>query len=151
MFVGFQVHAYTKSPRKNLLSTPKFLFFDLGVRHAAAGLRPSPEIVAVDPGSFFEQWVGIELWKRLQYLGEGALHHLRTRDGAEIDYVVEHRGKIIPIEVKWTERPTSADARHVAKLCEEKPRQAPHGYVVCRCARPMRLDDHVTALPWWWL
>jgi predicted AAA+ superfamily ATPase len=151
MFVGFQVPAYTKSPRKNLLSTPKFLFFDLGVRHAAAGLRPSPELVAVDPGAFFEQWVGIELWKRLQYLGEGALHHLRTRDGAEIDYIVEHRGKIIPVEVKWTERPSAADARHVAKLCEEKPRQAPHGYVVCRCSRPLRLTDHVTALPWWWL
>ncbi|MBI2895387.1 MAG: ATP-binding protein [Deltaproteobacteria bacterium] len=149
MFVGFRAQAYTNSVRKNLLSTPKFVFFDLGVRHAAAGLRPSADIVAVDPGSFIEQWVGIELWKRLQYLREGALHHLRTKDGAEIDWVVEHRGKIIPIEVKWTERPTAADARHLVTLCEEKPRQAPHGYVVCRCSRPLRLHERVTALPWW--
>jgi len=41
MFVGIRVPAYAKSPRKNLLSTPKFIFFDLGVRHAAAGLIPS--------------------------------------------------------------------------------------------------------------
>ncbi len=40
MFVGIRVPAYSKSPRKNLLSTPKFMFFDLGVRHAAAGLNP---------------------------------------------------------------------------------------------------------------
>jgi predicted AAA+ superfamily ATPase len=43
MFVGIRVPAYAKSPRKNLLSTPKFLFFDLGVRHAAAGMNPSPD------------------------------------------------------------------------------------------------------------
>ncbi|MCX6922059.1 MAG: AAA family ATPase, partial [Verrucomicrobia bacterium] len=30
MFVGIRVPAYARSPRKNLLSTPKFLFFDLG-------------------------------------------------------------------------------------------------------------------------
>jgi predicted AAA+ superfamily ATPase len=41
MFVGIRIPAYTRSPRKNLLSTPKFLLFDLGVRHAAAGLTPS--------------------------------------------------------------------------------------------------------------
>jgi predicted AAA+ superfamily ATPase len=72
------------------LSTPKFLFFDIGVRHAAAGLRASREIVRVNPGVFFEQWVGIELWKRVQYLGEGRLHYSRTRDGMEVDYIVEH-------------------------------------------------------------
>jgi predicted AAA+ superfamily ATPase len=74
MFIGFRVPVYSGSKRKNLLSTPKFLFFDLGVRHAAAGLKPSPEIVKVNPGLCFEQWVGVELWKRLQYLGEGRLH-----------------------------------------------------------------------------
>ena len=50
MFVGLRVPAYSKSLRKNLLSTPKFLFFDLGVRHAAAGLNPAPELVRANPG-----------------------------------------------------------------------------------------------------
>lgn len=68
MFVGFRVPVFTKSPRKKLLSTPKFLFFDLGVRHAAAGLTPSGDLVNASPGPLLEQWVGIELWKRLQYL-----------------------------------------------------------------------------------
>src|ERR1019366_4645357 len=58
MFVGLRVPAYSKSPRKNLLSTPKFLFFDLGVRHAAAGLNPAPELVRANPGPVFEQWGG---------------------------------------------------------------------------------------------
>jgi uncharacterized protein len=148
MFLGFRVPAFSGSPRKNLLSSPKFLFADLGVRHAAAGLRPSPDLVAVNPGPLLEQWVGIELWRRLQYLGEGALHHLRSKDGAEIDYIVEHDGSLTPIEVKWTTRPTPGDARHVRAFLAEKPRRASHGFVICRCRHPMKLDEHVTALPW---
>ena len=151
MFVGIRVTAYAKSPRKNLLSTPKFLFFDLGVRHAAAGLSPSPELVRVNPGPVLEQWVGIELWNRLQYLGGGRLHHQRTRDGAEVDFIIEQAGNLTPIEVKWTENPTLNDARHLLTFLDEKSKDAKHGYVICRCPRPLRLHDRITALPWFCL
>lgn len=148
MFVGIRVPAYSKSPRKNLLSTPKFLFFDLGVRHAAAGLRPSTETVDANPGPVFEQWVGIELWKRLQYLDEGKLYHLRTRDGAEVDFIIEHGGNLIPVEVKWTENPTVSDARHLLTFLQENKAMAKQGYIICRCPRPLRLHEQITALPW---
>lgn len=151
MFVGLRVPAYAKSPRKNLLSTPKFLLFDLGVRHAAAGLNPAPELVMANPGPVFEQWVGIELWNRLQYLGEGKLYHQRTRDGAEIDFIIERDRKLTPVEVKWTEHPSLNDARHLLAFLDEKPKEAKHGYVVCRCPRPLQLHDKITALPWFCL
>ncbi len=151
MFVGFRVPAYGRSSRKNLLSTPKFLLFDLGVRHTAAGLTPSEALVQADPGPLLEQWVGIELWKRLQYLGDGGLYYQRTRDGAEVDFIVEHGGRLTPIEVKWSEHPTVSDARHVLTFIGEHPRQAHHGYVICRCPRPLQLHDKITALPWFCL
>lgn len=151
MFVGFRVEAFSRSPRKALLSTPKFLFFDLGVRHAAAGLKATPDVVKVNPGPFFEQWVGIELWKRLQYLGEGKLFHLRTKDGAEVDFIIEQGGTLTPIEVKWTERPTLQDARHLLTFLAEHPKQAKRGCIVCRCSRPAQLHEKVTALPWFCL
>jgi uncharacterized protein len=151
MFVGFRIPAFSKSPRKNLLSTPKFLFFDLGVRHAAAGLPPSPDIVKVNPGPSFEQWVGIELWKRLQYLEYGRLHHFRTKDGAEVDYIIERKNTLIPLEVKWTERPTVRDARHLLTFLAEHHGKARRGFVVCRCRRPMQLHEKITALPWYCL
>ena len=129
----------------------QYLHYDLGVRHAAAGLTPSPEIVKVDPGPILEQWVGIELWKRLQYLGQGSLYHQRTKDGAEIDFIVEREGTLIPIEVKWTENPTSQDARHLITFLKEKPQESQQGYVICRCSRPLKLHEQVTALPWFCL
>ena len=151
MFVGFKVQAFSKSARKNLLSTPRFFFFDLGVRHAAAGLRPSRNIVRAVGGPLLQQWVGIELWKRITYLGDGTLFHFRTKDGAEIDFVLERKGQYTPIEVKHTERPTPKDARHVLTFLSENPRRARHGFVVCRVPRPLALHDRVTALPWFCL
>ena len=134
MFVGFHLPAFSRSPRKNLLSTPRFYLFDLGVRHAASGTRPGPDVVLTDPGRFLEHWVIGELWKRLQYLGEGSLHYLRTKDGAEIDAIVEQAGALIPIEVKWTARPGKGDATELERFIGET-RGARHGYVVCRCPR----------------
>ena len=151
MFVGIRVPAFAISPRKNLLATPKFMFFDLGVRHAAAGLNPSPDLVKAHPGPVFEQWVGIELWQRLQYLGAGKLYHQRSRDGAEVDFIIEHSGCLTPVEVKWTENPTVNDARHLLAFIQEKKPAAKHGYVICRCPRPLQLHDHITALPWFCL
>lgn len=151
MFIGFWVPAYSGSKRKNLLSTPKFLIFDLGVRHAAAGLKPSRDTANANPGVFFEQWVGTELWKRLQYLGEGKLHYLRTHDGMEVDFIVEQGGALTPIEVKWTENPGLKDARHLLTFLGDYPRQARHAYIVCRCPRPLRIHEQITALPWFCL
>lgn len=151
MFIGFTVPAWTRSPRKGVLSTPRFFMFDLGVRHAAAGLQLVRATVQANPGPLFEQWVGIELWKRLQYRGRGSLHYLRTKDGAENDFIVEDAGRITPIEVKWSERPTPADARHLRTFLDEHPRQARRGVIVCRCPRPMQIDDRIVAIPWFLL
>ncbi|MBI5382722.1 MAG: ATP-binding protein [Opitutae bacterium] len=148
MFIGFSVPGFSRSPRKNLTSTPRFHFFDLGVRHAAAGLTPGLDAVRADPGRALEQWVGIELWKRIGYLGRGRLHHLRSKDGAEVDFVVELDGQYTPIEVKWTERPDRNDARHVCAFLAEQKNATSLGYVICRVPRPEQLDERVIALPW---
>lgn len=151
MFIGFSVPAFSGSPRKNLLSTPRFCFFDLGVRHAAAGLTPGLDTVKALAGPLFEQWVGIELWKRLQYGHNGRLHHLRTEDGAEVDYVIERDDGLVPLEVKWTERPSAHDARHVRAFLRDHPQRAARGWLVCRCPHPMQLDEKIVALPWFCL
>jgi len=131
-----------------VLSTERFFFFDLGVRHAAAELELATATVRAYPGPIFEQWVGIELWKRLQYLGTGRLNYLRTKGGLEIDFIIERGSKLIPVEVKWTANPTVQDARHLLVFLEEQKNRVAAGFLVCRCKRPMQLHDRVTALPW---
>ena len=151
MFIAFRLPAFSRSQRKNLLSTDRFFFFDLGVRHAAAELPLQPGTVLANPGPVFEQWVGIELWKRLKYLGAGRLHYFRTKGGAEVDFIIEHESALTPVEVKWTENPTIQDARHLLSFLEEHTKEAKQGFIVCRCRRPMRLHDKIMALPWFCL
>jgi len=147
MFLGFELPAFTRSPRKNLLSTPRFFFVDVGLCHAARGVRPSRDVVRVDPGRVFEQWVVAELWKRSRYMDDTQLFYFCTKDGSEIDVVVEQGDRIIPIEVKWTERPSRKDARHLIRFLSES-RTAGEGYIVCRCPRRQRITENVTAVPW---
>jgi predicted AAA+ superfamily ATPase len=151
MFVGFSLPAFSGSARQGVLSTPRFYFFDLGVRHAAAGLPPEPTLVLAHPGPLLEQWVGLELWKRLGYLGEGRLSYFRTKTGVEVDFILEHRGKLLPIEVKWTDRPDLSDARHLSGFLDEHKKVANEGLIICRCPRPLQLAPGIRALPWWML
>jgi predicted AAA+ superfamily ATPase len=150
MFIGFSVPAFSGSTRKYLLSTPKFYFFDNGVRNAAAGLEIGPSIVRSQNGPLFEQWVGQELWKRLGYLKQGRLFHYRTKGGAEIDFVVQKDRHYTPIGIKWTEHPTASDARHMETFLRDMDKKAASGYIICRCAKLMQITDHVKAVPYWW-
>ncbi len=149
MFVGFSVPAYSGSTRKSALSTPRFIFFDLGVRNAAAGLPLVEATVNAQPGPLFEQWVGLQLRRRLSYGGVDGLSYYRTTDGAEIDFIVEHRGELSPIEVKWTENPSPKDARHLKAFIAEHKNRCSRGYIVSRCPYTLALDEKITAVPWW--
>ncbi len=151
MFVGFLLPAYSGSVRQGVLSTPRFYFFDLGVRHVAGGLPPEPTLVLANPGPLLEQWVGIELWKRVGYLGEGKLSYFRTKTGVEVDFILEHQGRLTPIEVKWTDRPDISDARHLLGFLDDHKKVAKEGLLICRCQRPLQLAPNIRALPWWML
>ncbi len=132
MFVGFTVPAFSGSPHKSALTTPRFFFFDNGVRNAAADIPLVESSVNTDPGYFFEHWVAGQLWRELSYTRAGTLLYYRTSDGAEVDFVVQTNRELIPIEVKWTDHPCCA-----------------RGYLVSRCPYMLDLGNHITAIPWW--
>ncbi len=146
--VGLRVRVFGRS-RKRVLQAPRFLLFDLGVRHVLAGLPVDDVLLKLDPGHLFEQWVLAELWYRCQARGRGhALATWTTASGAEVDAIVETPEEAIPVEVKWTDRPTPADARYVETFLDVHPDLARRGYVVCRCPRRQALTQRTTALPW---
>jgi predicted AAA+ superfamily ATPase len=147
-YVGIRIPPFGRS-RKRTLQAPRFLLFDLGVRHVLAELPLGDALLKLDAGHIFEQWVLTELHYRCECLGsEYKLSTWQTATGAEVDAVVETPDATIPIEVKWTEHPSPRDARHVETFLQLHKNTAPHGYVVCRCPRMQKLTDRVTAVPW---
>ncbi|MBI5482257.1 MAG: ATP-binding protein [Deltaproteobacteria bacterium] len=148
-FAGGFVRPYARRARRRLLVTPRFLFFDVGVRNAAAGLPFDAGLLAVEGPALLEQWVGQELRARAAILGRGhEVSFWRTAGGAEVDWVWESPALDVPVEVKWTTRPAPGDARHLHAFLDEHPDRARQGLLVCRCPEPQRLSERVLAVPW---
>ncbi|MFZ2653555.1 MAG: ATP-binding protein [Victivallales bacterium] len=148
-FIGFWLYPYKRSGRKRLLTSPRFYFFDPGVRNAAAEISTDTNILNELGGKLLEEWVGIELYQRAQYAGRGfGVGFWRTVSGAEVDFVWQSPEEDIPIEVKWTENPTSKDARHLEIFLDEYPRLCKKGFIVCRVHRTRQISERITAIPW---
>jgi predicted AAA+ superfamily ATPase len=149
-FVGYRIPAYGAAGRKRVLTTPRFLFYDNGVRNAAARYHFSTDLLKTQMGLLFENWVGQELISRCLYAGRTyRLSFWRTAHGAEVDYVLETSNEAIPIEVKTTESPSLADASCLKLFLKTYPQRARRGFIVCRCRTPRRLADNIEAVPWW--
>jgi predicted AAA+ superfamily ATPase len=148
-FVGHWMPTYGHPSRKRVLKSPRFYLFDLGVRHAAAQLPTSRDLLSLQGGQLLEHWVALELLARASYRGRGhRVSFWRTVDGVEVDFVFESPREDLPIEVKWTERPRTEDARHLETFLDKFESRCRRGLLVCRCEHPQRLSDRVTAIPW---
>jgi hypothetical protein len=124
-FVGHWMPAYSRRVRTRLLTTPRFYFFDLGVRNAAADLPLDARVPDALGGPLLEHWVAQDLIARASYLGRGhRVTFWRTRSGAEVDFIWEAPREEIPIEVKWTARP-APPTRGTSKPSSTSTRTAP--------------------------
>ncbi|MFZ4616106.1 MAG: DUF4143 domain-containing protein [Rectinemataceae bacterium] len=79
----------------------------------------------------------------------GSLSYFRTSDGAEVDFIIEKEGEIIPIEVKWSENPSLKDARHLKAFVTGHSSRCTRGNIVSRCPYVLELNERITAIPWW--
>jgi predicted AAA+ superfamily ATPase len=132
--------------RKKLTKSPRYVFFDLGVRRAAAEESPRPSVREV--GALFEQYVGLELLRAIRQTGRVLhLRFWRDPDGPEVDWIVEGEQTLLPVEVKWSATPSDRDAKHLRTFLAEYPR-ADAAVIVCRAPRRFRIGPGITAVPW---
>jgi predicted AAA+ superfamily ATPase len=77
-----------------------------------------------------------------------AIHHLRDRAGAEVDFVLEGPdGKVAGIEVKASASPSSGDAKHLRWLKEKRGDNMTAGVVLHLGNTAGSLGHGVYALP----
>lgn len=84
--------------RRELTQATKLYFVDLGLRNALRNDFAAELAVRMDAGALFENWAFAELAKRLDLLD--TLGYWRSANGAEVDFVIEHAGEVIGLEVK---------------------------------------------------
>ena len=145
--IAERIEPYTTSKtRKKLIKSPKYLFFDLGLRRLAA--KEQATLPQKYLGNLFEQFIGLELirWTRLQN-SKISLHFWRDPSGPEVDWVLSRNDKLLPIEIKWTETPSFRDAKHLELFLNEYPK-AHKGYVICQTTHNQLLSDKIEAISW---
>lgn len=92
------VRPFIGGKRAEITQTPKVFYLDNGLRNAVAG-GFGPLDQRTDLGKLLENWVFTELHKH--FPEPGAVRYWRTRNGAEVDFVLEPTpGNLIGVEVK---------------------------------------------------
>jgi len=144
--IVFKIEPFLKNASRNLLKSPKYLFFDLGIRQVCAHdtLVPSLE----KQGLLFEHFVGLEIIRIKHILTNSLqLQYWRSYDGPEVDWIIKLADSIVPIEVKLTNTPSIKDAKHLILFLKEYP-QTKKGYIVCLCDFEIEITSEITAISW---
>ena len=139
-----------KLTEKNL----KTIFLDVGLCSRALGLtfnelKQEKELILINSGGIAEQIVGQNLRTILPPYVEPLLYYWHREEkgsNAEVDYVIDQSHEYTPIEVKWTDKPTISDAKHIKKFIEEY--SVKKSYIICRTPHRYKITENITALPW---
>ena len=146
--VGFLLEPFHESVRKRQRGNPKFYFFDTGVQRSlqqTLSVDLKPQTYAY--GAAFEHFVVNEIRRCLVYAkNEFGLSYLCTKDGVEIDLILERPGRPRTlIEIKSTERIKEEDVRSLERIGRDVGR----GESVCLSRDPMaRKIKSVRCFPW---
>jgi predicted AAA+ superfamily ATPase len=132
---------YAVSRTKRLVKSPKVYWADTGLALALAGLDEPT-------GSHLENLlVGDMLAWRETRVPRPEILYWRTHQGAEVDFVLETPGRLVPFEVKATRRLRMADAKHLRTFLAEYPKTASAG-VVLYCGEEVHwLTEDILAVP----
>lgn len=98
-FVAKRVNPYFTSTRAEIRKMPKVYFYDTGLRNFIKDLRDFFSISFKerhDNGALLENFIFSELLKS----DFPNINFWRTKDGAEVDFVLNYKSNIIPIEIK---------------------------------------------------
>jgi hypothetical protein len=135
--------AYAVNRTKRLIKSPKLYWGDVGLgMHIAGAREPS--------GAHFENLVLHDLlcWRDARAERPEVLYW-RTANGAEVDFVIEADGRLLPVEVKATARPRLADAVHLRAFRAEYGKAARAGLLLHTGSMLDWLTPDVLAVPWW--
>lgn len=98
-FILEKITPYFKNVRKEITKSPAVYFYDLGLRNFALGLFG--DIKGAQEYSFlFENFMFHLLREKLK-MSSATIHFWRTKDGAEVDFVINKGKEQIPVEVKY--------------------------------------------------
>ena len=84
--------------RKEITKSPVFYFSDIGLKNFGTG--DFGHISVNHIGHIFENFIYTILHERLEY-SSSEINFWRTKDGAEVDFIIKTGGCTLPVEIKY--------------------------------------------------
>ncbi len=108
-FIIRKVFPYFKNIRKELTKMSTIYFVDLGLKNYAVG-QFGTAVKVLPQGFLFENFIYNNLLEKITNTIL-AIHFWRTKDKAEVDFVLNSSEKVVPIEVKYQSLKKSETSR----------------------------------------
>lgn len=135
---------YSIDTIKRLSKSPKLYFMDTGL---CAWLCSWPTPASLQSGTMSGAILETRVYGQLyRALGSRGLSYYRDSNGAEVDFLLEHSGKIYPMEVKRGSSPTSADLKAVGGITTGNAEMQP-GIVLCTAREMFSIGNGHKAFP----
>jgi len=98
----YLLYPYYKNLGKRLVKSPKLYFNDTGLASYLLGLHDRDALInSPNFGNLFETMIVTDFLKRFLHFGQmPSMYYLRTRDGLEVDLVLELGQKLYLFEIK---------------------------------------------------
>ena len=143
-FVIIRSTPFYSNKRLELVKSPKFYFVDNGFRNMAIK-NFLPVSNRPDKDALNENFIGTELVKK-----GNPIRYWRTKSRAEVDFIVEMQGDLIPIEVKTTLNKPSVSRSFRSFLEKNSPSRA---FVTSNqlCGEIRINDTKISLVPHWHL
>lgn len=122
-YVFQRVPPYFKNIRKEITKASTYYFVDLGLKNYATN-QFGNALGTSSAGLLFENFVYNSLKEGI-YLSPTSIHFWRTKDKAEVDFVINTSHSIIPVEVKYSHLKQPETTRSFKSFLERyKPEKA---------------------------
>ncbi len=122
-FIVKRLTPFFKNIRKEISKSPVLYFNDLGLRNFSIGQFGRHTMLS-EMGFLFQNLIHGLLLEKIKDNGS-ALHFWRTKDRAEVDFVINTGSEVIPIEVKCKEMKEKTIARSLRGfIAKYRPKEA---------------------------
>jgi predicted AAA+ superfamily ATPase len=149
----FLLHPYYANYGKRLIKAPKLYLTDTGLAAYLTGLRDKAAILNGPMAGPLMETSVVSAWRKA-FLHRGempTMHYWRSRDGLEVDLLIEYDGRLYPVEIKSSSTLVPAHAASLIKWMSLKGKAPVNGIVIGNIASPMSLAPGVRAIPWSWI
>ena len=147
--MGFYLPSFHLSVRKQQREAPKFYLVDTGIQRALSKTLDVPLKESTSAyGKAFEHFVILEIKKTIEYLRkQWSLSYVMTRDGVEIDLIIDRAGlPNIQVEIKSSKKISASNAKALLSLGKDLDSKAKR-FILSQDPITQDFED-VKAYPW---